>query len=337
MATQNTQFDQALSVMAQAMDIASPMFESKAEAVEYTCSALVGCYLGNAATGHADTQIHELILANPLGIFTYATTYQSLLAQVTTTAALTKRKKHGAFYTPTPLVDHIVQNSVLKSYEEFTGNMSEFRVCDPAVGVGAFLLRSLFLLADQIDSDSRQQTIDTIVHGCLYGVDIDPVAVMLCRAVLACETANPREAFEKLAGHIKVGNAVVGATPELVERGIASDAFVQLDGDDKRAVSYYKKRNTKERLVSVVDHLHHDDPDPKLSADAWCAAYVWRKHVTDEAGDWDALTQKHLDTIRTQPGNLPAWMRDEIDRLALEHRFFHWHLEFPEVITRQSG
>ncbi|PHQ82791.1 MAG: hypothetical protein COB69_00700 [Phycisphaera sp.] len=368
MTTQHTQFEQAQAVMASALNIASKICDECAEAVEHVCRVLVECHLRLESHDPDDVPIRDLIKANPLGMFAYASCYQSMLSEITTPTSLSKRKAHGAYYTPTPLVDHIVERSVLKSFDEFTGQLAGFRVCDPAVGVGAFLLRSLHLLTDQIltipfreeggkaqsdrgplarargslihqtepGSSSKQESIDTIIRNCLYGVDIDPIAVMLCRAVLACESSQPRQMYEHLAAHIKVGNAVVGATPELIERGITSDAFVVLDGDDKRAVSYYKKRNTKERRASTLVQPHRDDPDKKLAADAWCAAFVWRMHMTDESGEWDALTQKHLDTIRTQPSKLSAWMRDEINRLAREHSFFHWHLEFPEVICPQS-
>ena len=320
--------------MVKALDIALEACKERAEAIEHICRVLVECHLGEESLNQADAPIRDLITANPFGMFAYASCYQSMLSQVTTSTSHSKRKAHGVYYTPTPLVDHIIERSVLRSFTEHAGDLAGFRVCDPAVGVGAFLLRSLHLLADQFASRPRQETIDAIIRNCLFGVDIDPIAVLLCRAVLACESSCPQQMYEHLALRIKVGNAVVGATPELIERGIKSDAFIVLEGDDRFAVSSYKKRNTKERRVSTLVQPHSEDPDQKLAADAWCAAFVWRMHTA--AGDWDALTQKHFDIIRTEPQNLPRWMRDEINRLAQEHSFFHWHLEFPEIIGSRS-
>lgn len=337
MPTPPSHFDQALSVMTAAVDLAQVGSTPYSDAVEFACRQLVRFNLGESPHSQPAAQIHDLFRERNLPLFECASTYQSLIARAEQAGKPTKRKKQGAYYTPLPLVDHIASRSVLKSLDEHEGELQTFRICDPAVGVGAFLFRSLHLIAERIDPKKDQRTIDTVVQHCLFGVDIDPVAAMLCRAVLACETSAPKQAFEHLASRIKVGNSIVGATPELIEAGIPPGAFVVKPGDDKHAVSHYKKRNTRERRASTAGHPHLDDPDPRLSADAWCAAFVWRMHKADEAGDWDALTQKHLDTIRTDPSKLPGWMRREIGRLAQEHGFFHWHLEFPGVITPPSG
>lgn len=76
----------------------------------------------------------------------------------------------------------------------------------------------------------------------------------------------------------------------------------------------------------------------RLLADAWCAAFVWRKHDTDAPGalagfpgKWDAITESMYRDIEENPHSLAPWIKDEIKRLAKEYQFFHWHLEFPEV------
>lgn len=76
----------------------------------------------------------------------------------------------------------------------------------------------------------------------------------------------------------------------------------------------------------------------KLLADAWCAAFVWRKHDTDMPGavkgcpgNWDAITESIYRAIEENPHSVSNTMKDEIRRLAREYQFFHWHLEFPEV------
>lgn len=320
--------------MSRAVEEAEVHCDSRAEAIALACRALVQIRLG--LDGPSPASVTGVIGGSPHSLFELASVYQSLLERAAGTLTHTRRKQQGAYYTPIPLVDHLVERSVLKTFDEFDGSLDSFRVCDPAVGVGAFLLRSVHLIADRVGGEDRQRTLDVIVANCLYGVDIDPTAAMLCRAVLASETSDPAGMYEHLQQHIKVGNAVVGATPELIEAGIPSEAFGVKPGDDKHAASVYKRRNTSERRVSRVTHPHNEDPDPKLSADAWCAAFVWPLREIDALGQVDALTQGHLDTIRTAPEQLPAWMRTEIQRLAQEHSFFHWHLEFPEVIAARS-
>ncbi|WP_248964810.1 Eco57I restriction-modification methylase domain-containing protein [Sphaerisporangium perillae] len=61
-------------------------------------------------------------------------------------------------------------------------------------------------------------------------------------------------------------------------------------------------------------------------AHAWCAAFVWRKHA--EAPE--AITSA---TIRSLEGgaSLAPERAEELRRLTEQYRFFHWHLEFPEI------
>lgn len=269
----------------------------------------------------------------------YAETYQRLLAdrpvvrdgQVVFEAS-EDRRRLGSFYTPPALAGHLVEKALAAGDEKKPA--LERRICDPAAGVGAFLVEAANQLA--VMAGGGQDAMDAVVRGCLYGVDIDPIAAGLCRAVLATMTSGPRETFEHLDRRIRVGNAIAGATPELIEGGIPPEAFVLRPGDDPRAVGFYKRRNAKERRASVLQRPASDDPDPKLSADAWSAAFVWRRHTANRA-EWDAMTQKWLDVVRTEPASLPGWMREETRRLAAEFRFFHWHLEFPEVFTPPRG
>src|SRR5262249_33244699 len=67
----------------------------------------------------------------------------------------------------------------------------------------------------------------------------------------------------------------------------------------------------------------------RRTADAWCAAFVWRK--TKDAippVSEDVFRRLSEDSLRVPPESLT-----EIDRLAAEYRFLHWHLAFPDVFA----
>lgn len=294
-----------------------------------------------------------------LKFFDYASAYPALLAQSQTitdrildtdvpSTRSTPRRSRGAFYTPTPLIEHILQSAVIEPLDQRlrasgvnTTDQREnivrnFRICDPTVGVGGFLIRAAHHLASRLDESNA---LTEIIANNLYGVDIDPLAVTLCRAVLWLETpASPCE-WAALCSHIKVGNSLIGATPELISKGIPNDAFRAGPGDSPQAVRYYRTRNRAERRTMQRGIV---PVDPKLAADAWCAAFVWRKHDTDRPGliegcpgRWDAITQRVFEQIQTRPDNVPPWILAEIARLSAQYHFFHWHHEFPEVIHIQ--
>ncbi len=94
------------------------------------------------------------------------------------------------------------------------------------------------------------------------------------------------------------------------------------------------------------DYEHSPDYlDRKAHADAWAAAFVWPL-VPAPARTVDAETPRHVQpptsAIVRRLGSEPhaptlASVRGEVERLAAEYRFFHWHLEFPEVFERSDS
>ncbi len=67
----------------------------------------------------------------------------------------------------------------------------------------------------------------------------------------------------------------------------------------------------------------------RLIADAWCAAFVWKKSQ-DPALPYP-ITEGIFRKIEHNPHSTPGWMKAEIQRLAERYKFFHWHLAFPDV------
>lgn len=207
------------------------------------------------------------------------------------------------------------------------------------------------------------------IRNCLYGVDLNPMAAELCRVNLWLESMEPGKPLSFLDHHIKVGNSLLGATPALLAAGIPDEAFSPIEGDDKKLCSRFKKANKKERedaknkqqnlfaaplklgnlttVYAALSALPDDSLDQvaakarhyetlvasadyksgRLLADAWCAAFVWKK-----TPEFDfPITEEVFRAIESNPHSLAPWMLAEIQRLARQYKFFHWHLEFPDV------
>ncbi len=312
-----------------------------------------------------------------------------------------ERKTSGSYYTPDSLVqclldsalDPVVNEAIKgKNGEEAEKAILGLRVCDPAVGSGHFLVGAAHRLAQHLarvralaqgESEPSplfyQHALRDVIGRCLYGVDVNPMSAELCRVNLWLEALEPGKPLSFLDHHIRVGNSLLGTTPELIAAGLPDEAFKAIAGDDKKACAELKKRNKaglkgrgnlfadqyakiQARLAqaaAALEELPDDRPEAirakelafrrheeteayrekKLLADTWCAAFVIKKyfppHPTDPrfpSSEPYGITQGLLNGLAS--GNpLSAGMAEEVEQLARQYQFFHWHLTFPEVFA----
>ena len=302
-----------------------------------------------------------------------------------------ERKTTGSYYTPESLIqclldsalDPVLNQAALQPEPEKA--ILNLKICDPACGSGHFLIAAAHRVARQLASvrsgeeapspEFIRSALRDVIGHCLFGVDLNPMAVELCKVSLWLEALEPRKPLSFLDHHIRVGNSLLGTTPELIAAGLPDGAFTFVDGDDKKACAVLKKRNKGESFgwgplfsqqeEEIQTHLqmaaaaleslpdtrpeelrvkeqtfHHSEHTieflhKKLLADAWCSAFFIPKtlRIPGQENSARGITQGHIiDLAAGQP--LPADLRDEIKVLAEHHRFFHWHLAFPEVFAR---
>ena len=182
------------------------------------------------------------------------------------TAAGNERKSTGSYYTPTSLIsclldsalDPVVDEAVRgKSGPEAEQAILGLAVVDPAAGSGHFLIAAAHRLAKRLaairsgegeppPAQVRHALRDVISH-CIYAVDINPMAVELCKVSLWLEALEPGKPLSFLDAHIKCGNSLLGTTPELAAAGIPDAAFEPISGDDKAVARDWRKINAGER------------------------------------------------------------------------------------------
>ncbi|RKS79493.1 N-6 DNA methylase [Actinomadura pelletieri DSM 43383] len=312
------------------------------------------------------------------------------------------RKKTGSYYTPSSLIETLLDSTLdpviddaqkrgeekaaaagkADPTESIVSELLSLTVCDPACGSGHFLVASARRIAKRVAAvreSNPEPTLDAVRHAlhevigrCVYGVDLNPMAVELAKVSLWLEALEPGKPLGFLDAHIKLGNGLIGATPVLLKDGIPTKAFKPVEGDDPAYANFLAKQNDKERQgqgglfdlfeetkvanTAFAESLRRITAAPANTlrdvhrqadayeewkssaeyahavhvADAWCAAFMWHKTK-------DAPTPITHDVFRAlQDPNATATGRevhDEIARLSKEYRFFHWHLEFPEVFT----
>lgn len=205
-----------------------------------------------------------------------------------------ERKTSGSYYTPDSLVqcllesalDPVVEEAIAgKSAAEAEKAILALKVCDPAVGSGHFLVGAAHRLARHLarvralaqgESEPSpllyQQALRDVIGRCLYGVDLNRMAAELCRVSLWLEALEPGRPLSFLDHHIRVGNSLLGATPQLIAAGIPDDAFKPIEGDDKKACSELKKRNKAERDRGMGDLFAAEDAEAQARLAAAAAA-----------------------------------------------------------------
>nr|WP_246127512.1 hypothetical protein [Amycolatopsis rhizosphaerae] len=221
-------------------------------------------------------------------------------------------------------------------------------------------------------TDAVRSALHEVIARCIYGVDLNPMAVELAKVSLWLEAMESGTALSFLDAHIKCGNALIGATPGLLRKGIPDEAFNPIEGDDKKFARSLARQNKSERLGQ--GELFEIHTETKVSnaafaadvrqlmktvpgqlrgvrrqesdyrkfaesagyrhalhvADAWCAAFLWPK----DADAPQAVTEKVFRGLQDPEGKAASQeTHDEIVRLREQYRFFHWHLEFPEVFS----
>jgi hypothetical protein len=288
------------------------------------------------------------------------------------------RKETGTFYTPRQLAAALVDATLGPLVKgRCATDILALRILDPAMGSGAFLVASCRFLAARVEEAlvedgtwhagevteaDRAGLRREIVQRCLYGVDLNPMAVQLARLSLWLVALAHNKPLSFLDHHLVVGNSLIGASLSDLERDTASmsrrarpdtrtpslfsDArytdtiasacvlrrALALEPDDSAAIVRDKER----RLASLTR------PDATLwrwkrLLDLWCATWFWdTDRPPNRAVIADAAAS--LAFGRSMLGAEPlAELFAAGDRVADREQFLHWPLVFPEVFQDDDG
>lgn len=297
------------------------------------------------------------------------------------------RKTTGSYYTSPDLVsalldtalDPVIDRAAPLGVDPEAGERAllALTVCDPACGSGGFLVAAARRVAhrlaevragdDTATPEMVQHAMRDVVGRCIYGVDLNDLAAELAKVSLWIEALEPGKPLSFLDARIRTGNALIGTTPALLERGVPDEAFKEIEGDDKKIAASLRRKNKTQHVRQGVLSLGTgidlttlaDDRGPLLGnaddiggvekqrdlwaqvlesperkrairqANAWCAAFVWPLTSELEASAPTTAIVSALADESVPSGLAPT--QHEVERLAEQYRFFHWHLEFPEV------
>lgn len=268
---------------------------------------------------------------------------------------LEDNKDKGAFYTPKEIVRYMCQESLIAYLETNTSvakdkirqfvlspeegvkdipenkkpklltALENVKICDPAIGSGAFpmgLLNELLLCREVLSGDhyDRAEIKKSIIQNNIYGVDIEKGAVDIARLrfwlsiVVDEETPSP---LPNLDYKIMQGNSLIES---FMGVDLSKLTYEKEYKKDKGEISLFD--NEKNRLQKTVSHLLFSyyccsDHDRKMTLQQEISDTI-NKQL--EAQAYDSTILDKLKTIN----------------LAENSNFFLWHTWFSDVFNRDD-
>lgn len=199
------------------------------------------------------------------------------------------RKSSGSYYTPDPLVqsliktalDPVIAEAIERNSQDPVKALLELRVIDPTCGSGHFLLAAARRIAEAVAQhqsvdgvvtpEAYREALRNVIQHCIYGVDINPLAIELARMALWLEGFSQGKPLSFLDHHLKVGNSILGVGEfSQLDYGISNKAFNNKKaGDDEGVCAELLKRN-KEGLLYLENILQSEknDNEPSLFSES---------------------------------------------------------------------
>ncbi len=279
------------------------------------------------------------------------------------------RKATGSYYTPDYIVRYIVENTLAPLCKAKTvDEILSIKILDPATGSGHFLVGVVDYLAEELTthSDTAFMTETAseetelaywrrrVVESCVYGVDLNPMAVELAKLSLWLHTVAKGEPLSFLDHHIRCSNSLIGAKienlshlPELKKSrrktsetqtefampfpftdtvATAIGHYLWIEGTESRTADQIHAKEHQLDIAQTMLRYH------KGVANLWTSVYFGNdvSRATYHQA-LNALRSKDTNALE----NLLSYRRAQ--EIATEKRFFHWEIEFPEVFRDKHG
>ncbi|WP_084675434.1 Eco57I restriction-modification methylase domain-containing protein [Methylomicrobium agile] len=320
------------------------------------------------------------------------------------------RRETGTHYTPKSLTESIVTTTLEpvvyvgpaegKPREEWTLKSSreilDLKVCDPAMGSGAFLVQACRYLGEKLveawlheESAGKAITVDgealvqlgaeeplpshlderltiarrLVAERCLYGVDVNPLAVELAKLSIWLVTLAKGRPFGFLDHNLRSGDSLLGIhrleqlTQLRMDMSSGRPYQLRIFGQNieaavNEAIELRKRlRATTIRDIKDVEAMARLDREARrklesveLIADAMIGEAL-------RCGGNSRALDAALDTLATMAGDFLSGIEKMGEQIAqharaiigaelldetLQRRPFHWIIEFPEVFLRDE-
>lgn len=291
-----------------------------------------------------------------------------------------ERRRSGSHYTPRSLTAPIVRTTLQPVLKQLGDSPTpeqilSLKVCDPAMGSGAFLVEVCRQLGDELvkswhahralpklppDEDEVLHARRLVAQRCLYGVDRNPMAVDLSKLSLWLATLAKDHPFTFLDHALRCGDSLVGLSrgqisgfhwdeKEVAKRQKAEESKLIRDpiASRMRAVTEYRQQILAARDSLPYEELRQrlDQADEqlalaRLTGDAVVAAFFSDTKDKQRKARLEELGRALVNYIgpqgRVEDRQLLASVVDELHGSEHPVEPFHWEIEFPEVFAADT-
>lgn len=281
-----------------------------------------------------------------------------------------ERRRSGSHYTPRSLTRPIAEKAIepwLKTLgrKPSAEEVLRLRICDPAMGSGAFLVEMCRLLAELLTvawnedglpsdfpagEDPEVYARRIVAQRCLYGVDKNIFAVNLARLSLWLVSLSKDAPFTFVDHALKHGDSLVGLSTSEINAFIRKSEIIQgslfaSSREISPSVRAAARRDFLNDTRSDADddrkrqlfNIQEKESSPlRFAGDLAICAYFDGKDAQARKTKEQTYSQLLFDSRESDDALLDA--QSHVTRLQKKHGIapFHWDLEFPEIFDRSS-
>jgi hypothetical protein len=277
------------------------------------------------------------------------------------------RRRSGSHYTPRSLTAPIVQTTFRPIFERLGDNATpkqilDLKICDPAMGSGAFLVEACRLLAERLvrawevhkivpkvpeDEDVLTYARRLVAERCLYGVDKNVFAVDLAKLSLWLATLARDHPFTFLDHALRHGDSLLGLSREQIAcfnweadkqlpllRGLIDARVLEAQRLREQIQSMATSDDVPEK-ARLLKGANEALDDVRRVGNLVLGAFF----AADKPKDRKALRSLHASQVEQWLNGRAVDKDDASLDTANEHSSlpFHWDIEFPEVFSRRNS
>ena len=278
-----------------------------------------------------------------------------------------ERRRSGSHYTPRELTEPIVRHTLVPLLDQLRGEegraptpeqILDLKICDPAMGSGAFLVETCRQLADALidawathgampvippDEDEVIYARRLIAQKCLYGIDRNPMAVDLAKVSLWLSTLARDHPLTFVDHAFRHGDSLVGLTRRQIEAlhrkgrqpiliGFGVREAVEAASELRRQIREADDAVDERRLQNLWREAQDAVAEVRLFGDLVLAAFFEGAKPKER----ESRRSAYQEAILTGEAWRHAVEMEERRNAEMPFAPFHWEIEFPEVFEREN-